>query len=89
MFMEQMIDYPTVGDEFQNEMEEIIGQVSWLCPPEEKYFTEVDAFLNTIQEELPYFNTSGFRYKVLTDDPEVRQAANRIVLEFFDMVDLD
>lgn len=89
MSLTQMIDHHTIGDECQNEMKGIIGQVSWVCPPEEKFFTDVDAFLNMIREELPYFSTSGFRYKVLTDDPEVRQAADKIVLEFFDMVDVD
>jgi len=33
--------------------------------------------------ELPYRDTTGFRYEVLTDDPAVRKAADDILLDFF------
>ena len=38
------------------------------------------AFTET--EELPYRDTTGFRYEVLTDDPAVRKAADDILFDF-------
>ena len=40
-------------------------------------------FLKVIQEELPYHPTSGFRYKVLTDDPKIRKAADDILCDLY------
>ena len=37
-------------------------------------FTDAEAFLKCVREELPYRPTTGFRYEVLTDDPSRPQA---------------
>ena len=36
----------------------------------------------TETEELPYRDTTGFRYEVLTDEPAVRKAADDILFDF-------
>ena len=46
-------------------------------------YYDANAFLDCIREELPYRDTTGFRYEVLTDDPAVRKAADDILLDFF------
>lgn len=45
-------------------------------------YYDVDLFLDCIREELPYRDTTGFRYEVLTDDPAVRKAADDILFDF-------
>ena len=47
-----------------------------------KQFTDAKEYLDCIREELPYRNTTGFRYEVLTDDPAVRKAADDILFDF-------
>ena len=44
-------------------------------------FTDAEAFLKCIRDELPYRPTTGFHYKVLTDDPAVRKAVDDIVFD--------
>lgn len=44
---------------------------------------DAESFLDCIREELPYRDTTGFRYEVLTDDPAVCKAADDILLDFF------
>ena len=39
--------------------------------------------MDCIRAELPYRDTTGFRYEVLTDDPAVCKAADDILLDFF------
>lgn len=46
------------------------------------FYDDADDFLNCIQEELPYRDTTGFRYEVLTDDPAIRKAADDILFDF-------
>ena len=46
------------------------------------FYDDADAFLDCIREELPYRDTTGFRYEVLTDDPTVRKAADDILFDF-------
>jgi hypothetical protein len=46
-------------------------------------YCDAEAFLDCIREELPYRDTTGFRYEVLTDDPAVCKAADDILLVFF------
>ena len=46
-------------------------------------FTDTEAFLKCMQEELPYRPTTGFRYEVLTDDPTVRTAVDDIVFDLY------
>ena len=41
--------------------------------------------MDCIREELPYRDTTGFRYEVLTDDPAVRKAVKDILFDFFDV----
>ncbi len=49
------------------------------------FYDDADAFLDCIREELPYRDTTGFRYEVLTDDPTVRKAVKDILFDFFDV----
>ena len=46
------------------------------------FYDDADDFLDCIREELPYCDTTGFRYEVLTDDPTIRKAADDILLDF-------
>ena len=46
-------------------------------------FTDAEAFLECVREELPYRPTTGFRYEVLTDDPAVRKAVDDIIFDFY------
>ena len=46
-------------------------------------YYDAESFLDCIREELPYRDTTGFRYEILTDDPAVRKAADDILLDFF------
>lgn len=46
-------------------------------------YYDAESFLDCIRAELPYRDTTGFRYEVLTDDPAVRKAADDILLDFF------
>ena len=62
----------------------LVGKVTFVGDDDILY-DDADAFLNCIWEELPYRDTSGFRYEVLTDDPAVRKAVNDILFDFFDV----
>ena len=46
-------------------------------------FTDAEAFLKFVREELPYHPTTGFRYEVLTDDPTVRKQVDDIVFDLY------
>ena len=46
-------------------------------------YTDPAIFLQVIKDELPYKPTSGFQYKVLTDDPAVRKGADDILYDLF------
>ena len=46
-------------------------------------FTDAEAFLECVREELPYCPTTGLRYEVLTDDPAVRKAVDDIVFDLY------
>lgn len=46
-------------------------------------FTDAEAFLECVQEELPYRPTTGFRYEVLTDDPNLRKKVDDIIFDFY------
>lgn len=48
-------------------------------------FTDVEAYIQCIREELPYHATSGFRFETLTDDPAVLKAVSNIVYDFYGM----
>lgn len=60
----------------------LIGKVTFANGDAFEY-TEPAEFLKVIQEELPYHPTSGFRYKVLTDDPKIRKAADDILYDLY------
>lgn len=59
----------------------LVGRVTY-ASGEQQEFTDPGAYLQTIREELPYRNTTGFRYETLTDDPTVKKAVDDIVLNF-------
>ena len=60
----------------------LVGKVTFVGDDDILY-DAADAFLDCIREELPYRDTTGFRYEVLTDDPAVRKAVNDILFDFF------
>ena len=60
----------------------LVGKVTFVGDDDILY-DDADAFLDCIREELPYRDTTGFRYEVLTDDPAVRKVVNDILFDFF------
>ena len=48
-------------------------------------FTDTEAYIQCIREELPYRATSGFGFETLTDEPAVRKAVSDIVYDFYGM----
>ena len=58
-----------------------IGRVIY-ASGEQQEFTDPEAYLQAIREELPYWNTTGFRHETLTDDPTIRKAVDDILLDF-------
>ena len=46
-------------------------------------FTDAEAFLTCLREELPFSSTTGFRYKVLANDPSIREAVDDIAYDFY------
>ena len=57
----------------------LVGRVTY-ANGDAQEFTDAEAFLKCVREELPYRPTTGFRYEVLTDDPAVRKAVDDIRL---------
>ena len=66
----------------KSEDEPVLGKVTF-ASGEELAYTELDIFLKVIKEELPYHNSSGFRYEVLTNDPAVRKAVDDELYNLF------
>lgn len=62
----------------------LVGKVTFVGDDDILY-DDADAFLDCIREELPYRDTTGFRYEVLTDDPTVRKEVKDILFDFFDV----
>ncbi len=60
----------------------LVGRVTY-ANDDAQEFTDAEAFLKCVREELPYRPTTGFRYEVLTDDSAVRKAVDDIVLDFY------
>ena len=60
----------------------LVGRVTFVGDDAQE-FTDAEAFLKCIREELPYFPTTGFRCEVLTDDPAVRKQVDDIFYDFF------
>ena len=46
-------------------------------------FTDAEAFLKCVRDELPYRPTTGFRYEVLTDDPTARKQVDDMIFDFY------
>jgi len=59
-----------------------VGRVSFASGEEITYIDQ-EEYLKAIREELPYQNTNGFRYETLTDDPQVRKAADDELYNLF------
>lgn len=59
----------------------LVGRVTY-ASGEQQEFKDSEVFLQTIREELPFRNTTGFRFETLTDDPEVKKAVDDILLDF-------
>ena len=59
----------------------LVGRVTYADGTRQE-FTDPQQYLRTIREELPYRNTTGFRYETLTDDPQVKKAVDDIILDF-------
>lgn len=66
---------------FHPDSAELVGRVTF-ASGERQEFTDLEAYLQTIREELPYRNTTGFRHETLTDDPAIRKAVDDILLDF-------
>ena len=62
----------------------LVGKVTFVGD-DDIFYDDADAFLDCIREELPYRDTTGFRYEVLTDDPAVHKAVKDILFDFFDV----
>ena len=60
----------------------LVGHVTY-ANGDAQEFTDAEAFLKCVREELPYHPTTGFRYEVLTDDPTVRKAVDDIVFDLY------
>ena len=58
-----------------------VGRVTY-ASGEEQTFADVQKYLDTIREELPYQATTGFRYETVTSDPTVRKAVDDLLLDF-------
>ena len=60
----------------------LVGRVTY-ANGDAQEFTDAEAFLKCVREELPYRPTTGFRYEVLTDDPTVRKAVDDMAYNFY------
>ncbi len=65
-----------------SEKKPIVGVVSY-ANGEESSYTDPEEYLQIIKEVLPYHPTTGFRYKTLTADPAVRNAADDLLYDLF------
>ena len=62
--------------------QEIIGRV-FFANGEQFSYIDADEYIKVIKEELPYRNTSGFRFETITDDPRVRKAVDDLICNEF------
>ena len=60
----------------------LVGRVTY-ANGDAQEFTDAEAFLKCVREELPYRPTTGFRYEVLTDDPAVRKQVDDMIFDFY------
>ena len=71
-------------DKRQQEMAQkgkIVGRVTYADGTAQE-FTDPHQYLQTIKEELPFRNTTGFKHETLSEDPEVKKAVDDILLDF-------
>lgn len=71
-------------DKRQQEMtqrNEAVGRVTYADGTEQR-FTDPQQYLQTLKEELPFRNTTGFRHETLTNDPQIRKAVDNIILDY-------
>ena len=61
---------------------QLIGSVSFLSG-ETQQFTDATAYLDCIREELPHEATTGFRFRMITQEPAIRKAVDDIVFDFY------
>lgn len=69
----------------QNQVQEqkpLVGRVSF-ASGEQLAFTDAEAYLQCIREELPYRQTTGFRYETLTDDPAICKEVDDILYDLY------
>ena len=65
-------------DKRQQEMaqkDKIVGRVTYADGTAQE-FTDPHQYLQTIKEELPFRNTTGFKHETLSEDPEVKKAVD-------------
>lgn len=60
----------------------LVGRVTY-ANGDTQEFTDAEAFLKCVREDLPYRPTTGFRYEVLTDDPSVRKQVDDMIFDFY------
>lgn len=60
----------------------LVGRVTY-ANGDAQEFTDAEAFLKCVRDELPYRPTTGFRYEVLTDDPSVRKQVDDMIFDFY------
>lgn len=68
----------------QNQAQEekpVVGRV-YFANGEQLEYTDAEEYLRCVREELPYHQTSGFRYETLTQDPAARKGVNDILYDF-------
>ena len=59
-----------------------VGRVTYVGGDVQE-FTDAEAFLKCLREKLPFSSTTGFRYKVLANDPAIRKAVDDIAYDFW------
>ena len=60
----------------------LVGRVTY-ANGDTQEFTDAEAFLKCVREELPYRPTTGLHYEVLTDDPSVRKQVDDMIFDFY------
>ena len=59
-----------------------VGRVTYVGGDVQE-FIDAETFLKCLREELPFSSTTGFRYKVLANDPAIRKAVDDIACDFY------
>ncbi len=60
----------------------LVGRVTY-ASGEQMEYTDAEAYLQCIREELPNHAATGFRYETLTDAPAVRKQADDILYDLY------